>query len=285
MADMIFKRTIYNEMLEWKKCNGSYALLVKGARRIGKTTIVKEFAREEYRSAIIIDFSIANNDYKKLFDDMSDLDYFFLRLSLVSGVTLYKRESVIVFDEVQLFPKAREAIKHLVADGRYDYIETGSLLTISKNVKDIFIPSEEHSIEMHPMSYDEFCLAVTDNDNNNLKLLYNSKKPIGDVVNRVMMKNLRLYMLVGGMPQAVKSYIESNDLSIVDGVKRNILELYFADLQKIDSRIPVLFRSIPAQLSLGSARFRTCFVYQGSSNSKMDSVLSELASSMAVNLC
>ena len=247
-------------MLDWKRQNGASALLVKGARRIGKTTIVKEFAKKEYKSFVLIDFSKEDKNIKELFEDMSDLNYFFLRLSVLFGVSLHERDSVIIFDEVQLFPKARQAIKHLVADGRFDYIETGSLLSISRNVKDILIPSEEFAIEMQPMSFDEFRLATSGENSNSLEMAYQSEKPLGDTINRKLMKELRLYMLVGGMPQAVKSYIETNDLRIVDNVKRQILELYFNDLNKIDKRIPPLLKSIPAQLSLGSSRFRTRFV-------------------------
>ena len=272
-------------MLDWKRQNGASALLVKGARRIGKTTIVKEFAKKEYKSFVLIDFSKEDKNIKELFEDMSDLNYFFLRLSVLFGVSLHERDSVIIFDEVQLFPKARQAIKHLVADGRFDYIETGSLLSISRNVKDILIPSEEFAIEMQPMSFDEFRLATSGENSNSLEMAYQSEKPLGDAINRKLMKELRLYMLVGGMPQAVKSYIETNDLRIVDNVKRQILELYFNDLNKIDKRIPPLLKSIPAQLSLGSSRFRTRFVYKKSSNVKMDEALSDMEASMIVNLC
>lgn len=190
MRERVFKRKIYDQMLKWKKeSNGNTALLIKGARRIGKSTIVEEFARKEYQSYIIIDFSIVGEAVKELFSDLSDLNYFFLRLQSLFNVSLYERKSVIVFDEVQLFPPARQSIKHLVKDHRYDYIETGSLLSIKKNVKGIVIPSEETRVSMYPMDYEEFLLAIGKEQTYELiKHSYDNFLPLGDAVNRDMMR-------------------------------------------------------------------------------------------------
>lgn len=285
MSELIFKRDIYNELLEWRKSNGAYAVLIEGARRIGKTTLAKAFALNEYKSYIYIDFSNTSEDVKSLFKDLTDLDRFFFTLSFLFGVTLYERDSVIIFDEVQLYPLARQAIKHLVKDGRYDYIETGSLISIKENVKDILIPSEEHSLHMHPMSLKEFCEATGVLNVELLEKAYSMKRPLGDSVNREWMKQLRLYMLVGGMPQAVKTYIDTNSLIEVDKVKREILELYFKDLAKIDSKIPDLLKSIPSQLALNSARFRARFVYPKSNNIRQYKALDGLIASRCVNCC
>ena len=205
----MFKRKIYNKIKEWKDTSqGKTALLIEGARRIGKSTVVEEFARNEYKSYILIDFSIASNEVKEMFEDMSDLNYFFLQLQLHYHVELENRNSVIIFDEVQLYPKARQAIKFLVKDGRYDYIETGSLISIKKNVKDILIPSEERKLQMHPMDYEEFLWALDDKTTMSLlKMTFDNKKKLGDQLNRKLMRSFRLYMLVGGMPQAVNEYI------------------------------------------------------------------------------
>ena len=207
MEERIFKRKIYERMLKWKReSNGHTALLIKGARRIGKSTIAETFARQEYESYIIIDFSIAGDAVKELFLHISDLNYFFLRLQSLTGVSLHERKSVIIFDEVQLYPVARQAIKHLVKDRRYDYIETGSLLSIKKNVKNIVIPSEETRISMYPMDYEEFLWATGKTGSYELiRYSYENFKALGEAVNREMMREFRLYMLIGGMPQAVKT--------------------------------------------------------------------------------
>ena len=233
----MFKRKIYEKIKEWKReSNGKTALLIEGARRVGKSTIVEEFAKMEYDSYILIDFSVASAQIRELFDDMSDLNYFFLQLQLQYKVDLIERKSVIIFDEVQLCPYARQAIKTLVKDGRYDYIETGSLISIKKNVKDILIPSEERKLQMHPMDFEEFLWAL--NDNSTMKLLksvFDNKKNFGDRLNRKLMRDFRLYMLVGGMPQSVNEYITTNNFRKVDMVKRDILNLYEDDFRKIDS--------------------------------------------------
>ena len=196
---MMFKRKAYDELLKWKnEWNGKYACLLEGARRVGKTTIAEEFARNEYDSYILIDFSNTSKEMLEIFDDISKLDRFFLRLQLETGVELYERKSVIIFDEIQLFPKARQAIKHLVKDGRYDYIETGSLISIKKNVKDILIPSEEHKIHVYPMDYEEFIWATKGNSNI-LAMAYKSNVELGNAANRNAMKDFRIYMAVGGI--------------------------------------------------------------------------------------
>ena len=248
----MFKRKVYEELLKWKReWNGRYACLLEGARRVGKTTIAEEFARNEYESYILIDFSNVSKEMVDIFDDISKLDRFFLRLQMETGVELFERRSVIIFDEIQLFPKARQAIKHLVKDGRYDYIETGSLISIKKNVKNILIPSEEYKIKVYPMDYEEFLWATGGNPNV-LAMVYKKNVGLGNAVNRNAMKDFRIYMAVGGMPQAVERYIATNNFEAVDKVKREILELYYDDLKKIDSsgRITDMYKSVPCQLAV-----------------------------------
>lgn len=263
----MFKRKIYEKLAVWKReSEGKTALLVEGARRVGKSTVVEEFGRNEYRSYILIDFSIAPKAVRELFDDMSDLDYFFLQLQLQYKKDLYNRESLIIFDEVQLCPLARQAIKTLVKDRRYDYIETGSLISIKKNVKDILIPSEEHKINMFPMDYEEFRWALGDMATNHLlKKCYESEKSLGDSVHRKLLRDFRLYMLVGGMPQAVNEYIETNNFRKVDEVKRDILNLYKEDFMKIDStgKISLLFDAIPTELNKNASRYQVSSVIDG----------------------
>lgn len=260
----MFRRKIYLDILEWKEnSNGKTAILIEGPRRVGKSTTVLEFAKNEYESYILIDFSLASEEVKKLFDDIYDLNYIFLQLQLVYKVSLTERKSCIIFDEIQLCPKARQAIKVLVNDGRYDYIETGSLISIHKNVKDILIPSEERKITMYPMDYEEFLWALGDNETMPLlRSLYQDKKGIGQASYRTIFKNFKIYMLVGGMPQAVQEYIETNDFKKVDDVKRVILSLYEDDFRKIDStgRLSSLFDAIPAQLMNNASRYQASSV-------------------------
>lgn len=254
----MFKRKVYDKLLAWKKeWNGKYACLLEGARRVGKTTIAEEFARNEYDSYILIDFSNITKEMLDIFDDISRLDRFFLRLQMETGIELYERKSVIIFDEIQLFPKARQAIKHLVKDGRYDYIETGSLISIKKNVKNILIPSEEHKIYVYPMDYEEFMWAVGGNPNI-INIAYKSNVELGNAANRNAMKDFRIYMAVGGMPQAVERYIATNNFEAVDKVKREILELYHDDLKKIDDsgRITDMYKSVPSQLATKKKYYR-----------------------------
>ena len=274
-------------MLQWKQeNNGQTALLIKGARRIGKSTIAEEFARREYESHIIIDFSIADDAVKELFSHLSDLNFFFLRLQSLFNVSLHERQSVIIFDEVQLYPQARQAIKHLVKDGRYDYIETGSLLSIKKNVKGIVIPSEETRICMYPLDFEEFLWAVNKPQTYDLiKYSYQNFKLLGNAVNRELMRYFRLYMLVGGMPQSVNAYLESNNFSAVDAVKRAILELYIDDFRKIDptGRASRLFTSIPAELSRNAMRYQVGSVIENATASRLAELLMDMADSMTVN--
>lgn len=284
----MFKRKIYQQLLDWKKeSQGKTALLVEGARRIGKSTVVEQFGKSEYKSYILIDFSSCSNNIKNLFLDISDLNFFFLQLQLYTKVDLHKRESLIIFDEVQLFPKARQAIKHLVKDGRYDYIETGSLISIKKNVANILIPSEERKIPMHPMDYEEFLWAIGDNTTSELlKYCWEKKQALGDNANRKMMRDFRLYMLIGGMPQAVESYLEANNFRMVDAVKRDILKLYQDDFFKIDTtgRISALFEGIPAELNRNSMRYQVSSVIKGVRFDSIQKSLFELLNSKTVNI-
>ncbi|MBE5900444.1 MAG: ATP-binding protein [Lachnospiraceae bacterium] len=253
----MFKRKAYNQLLEWKKFyNGATACLLEGARRVGKTTIAEEFAQNEYRSYIKIDFANVTAELLDVFRDISKLDLFFLRLQAETNITLYERESVILFDEVQLYPKARQAIKYLVKDGRFDYIETGSLISIKKNVKGIVIPSEETKINVFPMDYEEFLWATGGNPDL-LRQVAATKEEIGNSTNNTLMRNFRIYMAVGGMPQAVNEYLEKNNFEYVDAVKRGIIELYMDDLRKIDDsgRLSDIYKSVPSQLALQKKRF------------------------------
>lgn len=283
---MTFKRKIYDKFLEWKKnSDGKTALLVEGARRIGKSTIVEEFAKNEYESYILIDFTKASKEVLNLFDDISDLNYIFLRLQLIYHKELHQRKSLIIFDEVQFCPKARQAIKHLVADHRYDYMETGSLISIRKNVKDILIPSEERQVQMYPMDFEEFKWALSDTVT--IKLLresFEKYQPLGDDLNRRMMRDFRLYMLVGGMPKAVSTYIETNNMRLVDEEKRDILRLYESDFMKIDStgKAAMLFKSIPSQLEKNASRYQVSSVLENQRNSTVLELISEMESSKTV---
>jgi len=282
----VFKRKLYDKLLVWKnESNGKTALLIEGARRIGKSTIAEEFAKNEYQSYILVDFAFATQATKDLFRDMTDLNYFFLQLQLQYHVDLEERNSVIIFDEVQFCPLARQAIKVLVKDGRYDYIETGSLISIKKNVKDILIPSEERKISMYPMDYEEFLWAIGDNTTVPLlKKAFDGHIPLGNDLNRKMLRGFRLYMLVGGMPQAVNEYIETNNFRKVDLVKRDILKLYDDDFKKIDptGRISLLFNAIPAQLSKNASRYQVSSVIQNSRADDMLELISQMADSKTV---
>lgn len=282
----MYKRKIYDQLLHWKNTsNGKTAVLIEGPRRVGKSTVVEEFAKNEYESYIIVDFYRASSATKQLFDDLSDLNYIFLQLQLTYQTSLQDRNSCIVFDEVQLCPKARQAIKALVKDGRYDYIETGSLISIHKNVKDILIPSEERKLHMYPMDYEEFRWALEDTISvTMLKQFYDAKRPLGQAANRKMLRDFRLYMLVGGMPQSVETYIETNDLRKVDEIKRDILTLYEDDFRKIDptGKISALFDAIPAQLMGNAARYQVSSVLSGSRAGDILEQIAELKDSGTV---
>lgn len=235
---MIFKRKVYAKLIEWKAlAAGTSAVLLEGARRIGKSTIVEEFAKKEYDDYMILDFARENQDVKNNFvENMNDLDTFFRNLFLLKGKSLKGKNCVIIFDEVQLFPQARQAIKYLVADGRYEYIETGSLISIRKNVKDILIPSEEYRIKMYPMDFEEYLWAINDEVTiPTIRESFEKRKPLGDAIHRRIMKSFRTYMVVGGMPQAVDAYVSGKSYEQIDFVKRNILSLYEEDLAKYDT--------------------------------------------------
>lgn len=257
--ERIFRRKLYERLLEWKRVsNGKTAIMVEGARRVGKSTLVELFAKNEYESYIIVDFNEASDDVKALFDNLINKDYIFLQLQSIYNVILKERKSVIVFDEVQSCPKARQAIKYLVKDGRYDYIETGSLISIKKNTKDITLPSEEERVTLYPMDYEEFRWAMGDETTVPiLRTFFDKKLPL-DKAHRDKMRDFRLYMLVGGMPQAVSTFIETNNFRMVDLTKRNIIQIYLDDFQKLDptGRLETLYKEIPSQLSQTSNRFK-----------------------------
>ena len=288
MGKSVFKRKIYNEILEWKnKRSDKYALLIKGARRIGKSAIAEEFAKNEFKSYILIDFAHTSKEIIELFDDMYDLDFFFLQLQQFTGVRLYENESVIIFDEVQLLPKARQAIKYLVADGRYKYIETGSLLSIKKSTKDILIPSEEHKISMYPMDFEEFLWAVGDEVTaDTIRTLLKNKKSVGNALHRNLMRNFRLYMLVGGMPQAVETYIEQNNLQAVDETKREIIDLYEEDFVKIDGTglAGDIYDAVPASLSGNASRYVLSNAREGIRSDRVRELIPDMLSSFTVNI-
>ena len=276
----MFKRKIYAKILEWKRrSKGSTALLIEGARRIGKSTIVEEFAKNEYESYILIDFSRAGKDLKDLFDDLSSTDYLFMQLQLLFNTKLIERKSLIIFDEVQFCPKARQAIKLLVEDGKYDYIETGSLISIRKNVENILIPSEEEKLSMYPMDFEEFLWSTGDTASNDiLRECFLNGTSLGEAASRKMLLKFRLYMLVGGMPQAVAKYIESNNLEEVDMVKRNIITLYLDDFYKLDMRgfTSDLYRNIPSELSRHTSSYKISSVLKNERPSTVQDEIREL---------
>lgn len=288
MPKSVFRRKIYNEILEWKeKRSDKYALLIKGARRVGKSTIAEEFAKKEFKSYILIDFAHTSKEIIELFDDTYNLDFFFLQLQQLTGVRLYEKESVIIFDEVKLLPKARQAIKYLVADGRYKYIETGSLLSIKKNTKDILIPSEEHKISMYPMDFEEFLWAIDDEvTTDTIKMLLENKKSAGNALHRNLMRMFRLYMLVGGMPQAVETYIEHNNLQVVDEIKREIIDLYEEDFTKIDGTglAGDIYDAIPANLSSNASRYVLSSAREGMRAEQVRELIPDMLSSFTVNI-
>jgi len=286
------KRKIYDKLVEWKlNSNGETALLIDGARRVGKSYIAEEFAKENYKSYILIDFNKESKEVTDLFVNyLNDLDTLFMYLSGYYNTKLYPKESLIIFDEVQMFPKARAAIKYLVADGRFDYIETGSLMSIRKNVKDIVIPSEERHIRMYPMDFEEFLWAM-DNDTMMpiIKDSFIKQKPMGQAMHRKAMDYFRQYMIVGGMPQAVTKYIESRDFEAVDRVKRDILTLYREDIMKHSEgnelEIEAIFDEIPAQLSKHEKKFRLSDIKTGARMRNYKQPFYWLDDAMIVNTC
>ena len=287
----MFKRKVYDQLLEWKeKSNGKSAMLVEGARRVGKSTVVEEFAKNEYDDYILIDFSNADKEILANFDNINHLDSFFRNLFLLLDKSLTPRKGLIIFDEVQFFPRARQSIKHLVKDGRFDYIETGSLISIYKNVKDILIPSEEESMKMYPMDFEEFLWA-----NNNfvyadaIRESFKKKQPLGDSINNKIMKTFRTYMAVGGMPQAVEAYVNGSDYSAIDRIKQSILKLYFNDLNKFDdeenSKARSVLKSLPSALSNHNSVFRLSSIEKKARTRDYKSTFNFLDESMIVNMC
>lgn len=280
--ERVFRRKLYDELLEWKRTsNGKSAILVEGARRVGKSTLVELFAQNEYESYILIDFNEASNEVKSLFNNLMNKDFIFLQLQSLYNVVLKERKSVIIFDEVQNCPLARQAIKYLVKDGRYDYIETGSLISIKKNTKNITLPSEEERVTLYPMDFEEFRWAMGDEATVPLlKQFYDAKLPLSNA-HRDKMRDFRLYMLIGGMPQAVNAYIETNNFSLVDKAKRGIIKIYLDDFQKLDptGRLETLFKEIPSQLSQTSNRFKPYAVLGDIDEDKLLELMKDLEDS------
>ena len=284
----MFKRKALESLKEWKeKYAPNYSALLEGARRVGKSTIAEEFAKINYRSYIKVDFANIDNNLVSVFEDIANLNIFFLRLQTVTGITLYERESVIIFDEIQRNPLVRQAIKYLVADGRYDYIETGSLISIKKNVKDIVIPSEEHKIPVYPMDYEEFMWAIGNDSFDILRELYKQNITVGNGTNRKLMRDFRIYMAVGGMPQAVQAYVDGKDFSMIDAVKRTIIDLYIDDFKKIDPSglIGKMYKSIPSQLAMNKKRYVISSATKKRKTNKDIERLSDLIDSRTVIPC
>lgn len=286
--ERVFKRKIYEKLIDWKRTkDGQTALLIRGARRVGKSTIAEEFAKREYTSYIKVDFADAPDAVWEAVTHISDRDQFFLQLQFIYNVRLEPRKSVIIFDEIQKAPKVREAIKYLVKDHRYDYIETGSLLSIKKNTQGIVIPSEETRIDMFPMDYEEFRWALGDTATVPLmKQTFDDKKGVGDATCRKLLRDFRLYMLVGGMPQAVNAYLDTQNLSVVDAAKREIIELYGDDFRKIDptGRATRLFMAAPSQLTGNATRYQvTSVLGRSQEEADMSELIQDMEDSMAVN--
>lgn len=287
--EQYFRRKAYDELLKWKaQYADHYAILMEGARRVGKSTIAERFAINEYRSYILVDFAHISTEVRACFESLGDLDLFFLRLQAATGITLFPHESVIIFDEVQLFPDARQAIKFLVKDGRYHYIETGSLISIKRNVQNILIPSEEMKMAVYPLDYEEFIWAVGKGNYDIIRELYRSQKPAGQKLNTELMRNFRIYMAVGGMPQAVEAYIQGKNFSQIDVVKRSIIRLYEDDFRKIDTSgsISALYHAIPAQLSRDFRRYNlTRAISKTRRPAHAEDYLYDLIDSKTVNIC
>jgi len=286
---MDLKRKVYDRLLGWKNENGRTAMLIAGARRVGKSYIAERFAQNEYRSYILVDFSKASPELKDIFtNEQADLDQLFAKLSLLYETRLYPRQTLLVFDEVQLFPVARQLIKHLVADGRFDYLETGSLLTIRSNTKGILLPSEEEETDMHPLDFEEFCWARGDFDTTpRIAELFAAQKPVGQAVHRKLMNDYRTYMLVGGMPQAVLRHLETNSLEEADKVKRHILRLYRNDITKFGERnvgkVSAVFEGIPSQLTSASKKYRLAAVSESARFREYQDAFYWLADAKIVN--
>ena len=289
---MILKRKIYKKLLDWKNTrNGTCAILIKGARRVGKSFIVRHFGENEYESMIFIDFSSPPKEIIDIFENYNtDFDMFFSNISTFYRTKLYIRKSLFVFDEVQQYPIARQLIKHLVADGRYDYIETGSLISLKRNIKDIVIPSEERSIEMHPLDFEEFLWALGDEVTVPfLKESFENLRPLGQGLHSKTVKDFRQYMLVGGMPQAVLEYVKEKNFNVVDEIKKDILELYRNDITKFaygyEDKVTAIFDSLPGQLSKKEKKFKLSSINKEARLRNYEDAFMWLKDAMIANPC
>ena len=292
MNEIILKRKIYDKLVEWKeKSNGKTALMIDGARRIGKSYIAKEFAKNQYKSYIIIDFGNVSKDIIDTFEkDTTDLDLFFSKLSVFYSTQLYLRESLIIFDEIQQFPRARQLIKYLVEDGRYDYLETGSLIRLKKNVQNIIIPSEEEHIEMFPLDFEEFLWSIGNTTTVPLiKNCFDELKPLGQALHRKIMNDFRQYILVGGMPQAVLEYISTKDFAKVETIKRRILKLYRNDVSKFaegyEDKVFAIFDGIPGQLSKKEKKYKLSSISESARFRNFEDSFVWLNEAMIINTC
>ena len=288
----MFQRKALKRLKAWKQqADGREALLIEGARRVGKSTLAETFAKEEYRSYILIDFARLPKDVKAIFEEQqNDFDTLFMLLSAYYQVQLHERDSLIIFDEVQQFPHARGLIKYLVADGRYDYMETGSLVSIKKNVRDIVIPSEERKFELNPFDFEEFCWAMNEKAlSDAIRLSYEQQKPLPDALHKRAIRLWREYMLVGGMPQAVSEYVESRNFAKVDYIKRGILDLYREDIGKFsgteEARVRAIFDTIPSQLSKHEKKFTLASLHKDARSRTYENAFSWLSDARIVNIC
>ena len=289
---MVLKRKIYQKLLDWKRVSrGKSAMLIKGARRVGKSFICELFGKNEYKSMIFIDFSYVDDAIRNIFiKDSPNLDLFFDKISAYYRIMLYKRESLFVFDEVQQFPRARQLIKYLVADGKYDYIETGSLISLKQNVKDILIPSEEDSLDMYPLDFEEFLWAIGDEVTlPYLRDCFEHIRPLGQAVHRRVMGDFRQYLLVGGMPDAVMEYTTSRDMAAVDLAKHRILALYRSDIGKFagrhEAKVSAIFDAIPGQLSKKGKKYKLSAVSKNARSRRYEGAFVWLEEAMVINPC
>lgn len=287
----MFKRKAYQKLLDWKKENGRTALLIEGARRVGKSTLAIEFAKNEYASYLLIDFAQTSREVLDIFKNQrTDIDEFFRYLLTFYGTRLKERDALVIFDEVQRFPIARSFIKHLVADGRYDYLETGSLISIRQNVKDILIPSEEERITLNPLDFEEFCWAVGNPVlPDAIRDSFDSKCPLPDGIHQKASRMWREYLLVGGMPQAVQSYLDTNDFGAVDRIKRGIINLYREDIMKFGeserSHAAAIFDNIPGQLAKHEKKFTLASMGTNARFRDYEGAFFWLRESGMVNIC
>ncbi len=288
---MELKRKAFSKLFDWKnRSHGETALLIEGARRAGKSWLAQKFAREAYDSFIYIDFANLDNDLIDIFRDTSHLDLFFLKLQAYFQVDLLPRRSLIIFDEVQLFPKARQLIKYLVADGRFDYLETGSLISLRRNIENIVVPSEEEVLPLHPLDFEEFLWAANESQLASLlKLSFESLTPLGAALHRKTLNLFRLYLMTGGMPQAVVKYFETRNLKDSDIIKRNILRLYRTDVTKFakgyESKVLALFDEMPSQLTRHEKKFKLSSISKAARYREYEDAFMWLAEAKIVNLC